>query len=89
MRRGLLGLVLSVALSASAFADSYPSRPIRLIIPFQGMEQENTPGGGSRAVKLTVVGIVRMGMYEYDSKFAYATLPFVQKLMDQPMSLIF
>ena len=34
MRRGLLGLVLSVALSASAFADSYPSRPIRLIIPF-------------------------------------------------------
>lgn len=32
--RGLLGLVLSVLVSASALADSYPSRPIRLIIPF-------------------------------------------------------
>jgi len=32
--RGLLGLVLGTVLSASVLADSYPSRPIRLIIPF-------------------------------------------------------
>ena len=32
--RGLLGLLLTVALSIPAFADSYPARPIRLIIPF-------------------------------------------------------
>ena len=32
--RALLGFLFCVALSASALADSYPSRPIRLIIPF-------------------------------------------------------
>lgn len=32
--RALLGFVFCVALSASALADTYPSRPIRLIIPF-------------------------------------------------------
>ena len=32
--RALLGFLFALALSASALADSYPSRPIRLIIPF-------------------------------------------------------
>jgi len=32
--RALLGFAFCVALSASALADTYPSRPIRLIIPF-------------------------------------------------------
>ncbi|MBC7692801.1 MAG: ABC transporter permease [Methylotenera sp.] len=56
---------------------------IRLIAPFTG---EQTKDGVSvpKVVKVQVVGIVRMGMYEYDSKFAFATLDSVQKFMNQP-----
>jgi lipoprotein-releasing system permease protein len=41
-------------------------------------------GAQPRVVKAQVVGIVKMGMHEYDSKFIFATLGSVQKFLDQP-----
>jgi lipoprotein-releasing system permease protein len=52
---------------------------IRLIAPFTG-GPEATP----RVEKAHVVGIVRMGMHDYDSKFIFMTLESVQKFLDQP-----
>ena len=52
---------------------------LRLIIPFTG-ETDSAP----RSVKAKVVGIFRMGMYEYDSKFILMALDAVQKFLDQP-----
>ena len=40
MKRLLLGLIAVLALAASALADNYPSRPIRLVVGY-------TPGGGN------------------------------------------
>ncbi|HUP56294.1 MAG TPA: ABC transporter permease, partial [Bdellovibrionota bacterium] len=59
---------------------------IRLIIPFTGETQAGQePGSGSpKAVKARVVGFIKMGMHEYDSKFVYATLPSVQNFVGQP-----
>jgi lipoprotein-releasing system permease protein len=60
---------------------------IRLIIPFTGEDQDGAPEPGSGApktVKVKVVGLVKMGMYEYDSKFIFATLPIVQRFVGQP-----
>jgi tripartite-type tricarboxylate transporter receptor subunit TctC len=39
-RRGLLGLAAGLGLAAPGHAETYPSRPVRLIVPF-------TPGGGT------------------------------------------
>ncbi len=50
---------------------------IRVIIP----DAEN---GTPKSVKGKVVGIVRMGMYEYDSKYVFASLGNVQRLLNQP-----
>lgn len=59
---------------------------IRLIIPFVGSEDEPDAGltGAPKAITAQVVGIVRMGMYEYDSKFVFASLESVQQFMHQP-----
>jgi lipoprotein-releasing system permease protein len=56
-----------------------PGSEIRLIAPFTA-EVNSAP----RAQKVKVVGIVRMGMYEYDSKFIFMALDAVQKFLDQP-----
>lgn len=45
-----------------------------------GSEEEVTP----KAIQVKVVGIIRMGMYDYDSKYIFATLPVVQDLLQQP-----
>ncbi len=51
---------------------------IRLIAPFTGgLDSE------PRVLKANVVGIVRMGMYDYDSKFIFMRLDAVQKYLDQ------
>ncbi len=61
---------------------------IRLIAPFIGgnpNDPKSTSAAGTPKVFLVrVVGLVRMGMYEYDSKFAFATLPGLQKFLNQP-----
>jgi lipoprotein-releasing system permease protein len=51
---------------------------VRLIIPV-------VAGGASqaKAAQVKVVGIVQMGMFEYDSKFLFMTLPSVQKFLSQ------
>ena len=52
---------------------------IRLIAPFTG-DENSTP----QILKGTVVGIVKMGMYDYDSKFVFMTLEAVQKFLNRP-----
>jgi lipoprotein-releasing system permease protein len=70
---------------------------IRLIAPFlgdaeraqsaekgSGEDEEDPVGLQPRVIKMRVTGLVKMGMHEYDSKFVFATLPAVQKFLDQP-----
>lgn len=58
---------------------------LRLILPFTGEEGEKGGeySGGPRAVKAQVVGWIRMGMHEYDSKFVFSTLEGVQNFVSQ------
>ena len=53
---------------------------VRLMIPYSGGDIQSSP----KLMDAKVVGIVKMGMYEYDSKFIYAPLDFVQKFLEQP-----
>ncbi len=71
---------------------------VRLIIPYAGQLARPDEEDGKRrgrdardsdaftpkSVTVKVVGLARMGLYEYDSKFMFATLESVQKLMSQP-----
>lgn len=57
---------------------------LRLILPSVGSKDEESEQAAPKAVTIQVVGIVRMGMYEYDSKFIFATLPMVQKVLEDP-----
>ena len=53
---------------------------VRIVLPFTGTDDEG--GYGSPRVRdFKVVGIVHLGMYDYDSKYAYAPLTSVQKLV--------
>ncbi len=52
---------------------------IRLIAPFSGEAD-----AGPRARVVRVVGIVRLGMHDYDSKFIFMPLVAVQKFLEQP-----
>jgi lipoprotein-releasing system permease protein len=64
---------------------------IRLIAPFVGTDF-NAPEGGPKqegmgapkVIPVTVSGIVKMGMYEYDSKFLFAPLASVQQYLGRP-----
>jgi lipoprotein-releasing system permease protein len=65
---------------------------VRLILPFSGEapkgkrhgDDDSDPLGGTpKVIKGTVVGIVAMGMYEYDSKFIFAPLSSVQGYLNQ------
>lgn len=66
----------------SALADrigAVEGSEVRLILPFSGESGSEAP----KVVKAKVVGRVHMGMYEYDSKFMFATLPTVQSFLGQ------
>ncbi len=53
---------------------------IRVILPFSGMEGES--GFGSPRVQdFQITGLLHLGMHDYDSKYAYALLPSVQRLV--------
>lgn len=54
---------------------------VRLIIPFATGGDD---GSSAKAVDAKVVGISRMGMHDYDSKFIFATLPFAQTIAGIP-----
>lgn len=54
---------------------------VRVIIPFSGTEEDSSGMGSPRVQDFKVVGIVHLGMYDYDSKYAYAPLASVQKLV--------
>ena len=53
-------------------------QPVRVIIPFLGESTQPL------AVEAKVVGIVKLGMHQYDSKVAFANLSWVQKLLSSP-----
>lgn len=60
---------------------------VRLIAPFVGNEN----GGNAedsistpKVIPAHVVGIVHMGMHEFDSRFVFARLDFVQKVLEHP-----
>lgn len=60
---------------------------IRLILPFAGDAGAGEEGGSSGAPKVVtgkVVGTVKMGMHEYDSKFVFATIDTVREFVGQP-----
>lgn len=69
----VLGALLAEKLGMTAGSE------IRLIAPFTGES-----GTNPKVLKVTVVGAVRMGMFEYDSKFIFMSLGAVQKFLDQP-----
>jgi lipoprotein-releasing system permease protein len=63
---------------------------VRVIVPFSGTEEEDSRGyGAPRVQDFKVVGIVHIGMYDYDSKYAYAPIASVQQLIfNEPKNYI-
>ncbi len=57
---------------------------VRLIIPFIEAEADGGAAGASRSVSVRVVGIVKMGLNDYDSKFVFAPIESIQKLLNFP-----
>lgn len=57
---------------------------VRLIAPFVG-EKDNPSamGGAPKSIELRVVGIVKMGLYQYDSKFTFVRLADLQEFLGQ------
>lgn len=80
-----LGRTLAERIGASEGSE------VRLIVPFSGETAKSRGskgdadplGGTPKVIKGQVVGIVSMGMHEYDSKFVFATLPAVQSFLNQ------
>jgi lipoprotein-releasing system permease protein len=71
----------------SAIAERIGARvgsEIRLILPFTGEEGTSAESGAPKVITAKVTGIVRMGMYEYDSKYVFTTLESTQKFLNQP-----
>lgn len=67
----------------SAVADKLGAKEgteVRLIAPFSGKGFDAVP----KVTKVRVVGVVKMGMYDYDSKFIFMTLGAVQDFFEQP-----
>ncbi len=72
----LLGAALAEKLG-SAVGDT-----VRVIMPFAGLNDDEDQGYGSPRVQdFKVTGIVHLGMYDYDSKYAYAPVSSVQQLV--------
>jgi lipoprotein-releasing system permease protein len=53
---------------------------VRVILPFTGTEEEGMTGN-PRVQDFLVTGLLHLGMHDYDSKYAYALLPSVQRLV--------
>jgi lipoprotein-releasing system permease protein len=53
---------------------------VRVILPFTGNEEDGE-SGNPRVQDFVVTGLLHLGMHDYDSKYAYALLPSVQKLV--------
>lgn len=76
----------------SAIADKVGAEvgsEVRLVAPFLGDPgaSESSPESLQATPKVQqvkVVGITKMGMYEYDSKFAFTPLGAIQRFLDQP-----
>jgi lipoprotein-releasing system permease protein len=75
----VLGAALADRIGAKLASD------IRIIIPFSGDSDEVS--SNPKVVKGSVVGIVQVGLYEYDSTFMFADIDNVRKLMNQPGSV--
>jgi lipoprotein-releasing system permease protein len=71
----ILGSALAERLGVAA-QDS-----VRVILPFTGGGSDESGYGSPRVQDFKVVGIVHLGMYDYDSKYAYAPLASVQNLV--------
>lgn len=56
---------------------------VRLISPFGG-DGEGGNSGAAKAMEVKVVGISQVGMYEYDSKYVFASLGAVQGFLGHP-----
>lgn len=52
---------------------------IRIVIPFSDGDLDS--GASSKIVSATVTGIVKMGMFEYDSKFVFSTLGKLREIL--------
>jgi lipoprotein-releasing system permease protein len=72
-REVAVGMALADKVGAVPFSD------LKLIAPFSGASDASP-----KLATLKVVGIVHMGMHDYDSKFVFMTLPGVQKFLNQP-----
>lgn len=58
---------------------------IRLVIPFS--EGDLDSGTTSKVVPVRVSGLIKMGMYEYDSKFVFTGLETLQQILATPGKL--
>lgn len=56
---------------------------VRLVAPFLGSDEDGQ-AAAPRVFPVHVVGLVRMGMHDYDSKFVFAHLKSVQQLLSYP-----
>ncbi len=71
-------IVLGSALAERLGVKTHDS--VRVILPFSDADHEGGYGA-PRVRDFSVVGIVHLGMYDYDSKYAYAPLSSVQALV--------
>lgn len=93
VKSGRMPVVLGEIALGSALADRVGAKvgsSIRLVAPFVGASTETREGAGAeddasaRPAKfqdMNVVGIIEMGMHQYDSKFVFATLESVQSFL--------
>lgn len=76
----VLGVSLADRIGASVGSE------VRLIIPFTDSTDARQIGREAqtpKAIKAQVVGLIRMGMHDYDSKFVFTSLEEVQRILDQ------
>ena len=74
---------VSVAYDLAEKIGAKVGEKIRLIAPFVGEPEKGKDFGSPKVLLVTVVGIFRLGFYEYDSKYLLGHLPTVQKFLEQ------
>jgi len=80
------------ALQEVALGDALASRigakvgdEIRLVIPFS--EGDIDSGSSSKVIPVKVSGLIKMGMFEYDSKFVFTGLETLQQILGIPAKM--